>query len=395
MKRPAEKRPREPATTLHDRPGSRLRRIDALRGFAALLVVWMHVSESFVSIGPIDGGWIHELARSVDVGRIGVVAFFLVSGFVVPNSIRPDLPAPIGSFAIKRFFRLFPAYWLSVPLGALTGWWMWGRDFGARELLLNFTMLHDLFGAPPAIGLYWTLLVELVFYALCVVLLLARSLDRMWRIWGLAGVFTAVYVLATLVRLAGLPAPHPKVAFLFLNLSIMLCGTLYRHVVFEREAHPDRRLRAAIAALFACHLLALPAGAFLLVGFELNPTIPYALGMLVFVLGTSVLPFAHRVTDWLGRVSYPIYLFHPVVFMTYLWWLLRLPPGSWWRSWHLGAYLAVNVALTLGVAAIVHRLVEQPGIEAGRRIARRWQQRGGKGTPTVAMHAERPVPAQD
>src|SRR5690606_27081696 len=134
----------------------------------------------------IDGRWIHELASTLDVGRVGVVAFFLVSGFVVPYSIRPDLPAPIGSFVIKRVFRLFPAYWLSIPLGALTGWWLWGRGFGTRELLLNATMLHEAFGAPPAIGLYWTLLVEMVFYALCVVLLIARSLDRMWRIWGFA-----------------------------------------------------------------------------------------------------------------------------------------------------------------------------------------------------------------
>ncbi|HEY6543989.1 MAG TPA: acyltransferase [Dokdonella sp.] len=363
--------------------GGRLRCVDALRGIAALLVVWMHVSESFASLGPIDGKWIHELARSVDVGRIGVVAFFLVSGFVIPFSIRADQAAPVGSFVIKRFFRIAPAYWLSIPLGALTGWWIWGREFGARDLLLNFMLLHDVFGARPAEGLYWTLVVEVVFYACCVVLLLARSLDRMWRIWGIAALFTAVYSFAMLLRWAGLPALDSNTAFCFLNLSMMFCGTLYRHVVFDRGARGDGWLRIGVAALFAYHLVVLPVAAVAAIGFERNATIPYALGSLLFIVGTRIVPLAHRATDWLGRVSYSIYLFHPIVFMSLLWWLLRQPADSWWRSGHLGAYLLVNVVLTLLVAGLVHRWVEQPGIALGRRMARWWQRRTVPDAPTT------------
>jgi peptidoglycan/LPS O-acetylase OafA/YrhL len=352
-----------------------LRRIDALRGIAALLVVWMHVGELFAGIGPIGGKWVHDLARSVDVGRIGVVAFFLVSGFVIPYSIRVDRPAPIGSFLIKRFFRIFPAYWLSIPLGALTGWWIWGRAFSGRDFALNFTLLHDLFGAKPAEGLYWTLLVELVFYALCVVLLLARSLHRMRRIWLLATAFTGIYGLSMLLRWAGLPTLDSTAAFWFLNLAMMLCGTLYRSGVFDCSGAGDRPLRVGVGMLFAVHLVLLPAVSIALVGVERNATIPYALGMLLFVVGVSVVPLASRVTDWLGRISYSIYLFHPVVFLSLYWWLLRQPAGSWWRSWHLGAYLALNIGMTLLVAAAVYRWVERPGIALGRRLAAYWEAR--------------------
>lgn len=357
--------------------GPRLRRIDALRGIAALLVVWLHVAESYVGLGPIDGRWIYEFARSIDVGRVGVVAFFLISGFVIPFSIRIDSPAPVGSFLMKRFFRIFPAYWLSIPLGALTSWWIWGRSFSGRDFLLNFTLLHDLFGARPAEGLYWTLLVELVFYALCVALLLTRSLYDMRRVWFLASAFTLVYSLSMLLRWAGLPTLESTAAFWFLNLAMMLCGTLYRTCVFDRTAAGDRWLRIGVVALLAFHLLALPIGAIWAVGFERNATVPYALGLLLFVLGVSIVPVASRVTDWLGRISYSIYLFHPVVFQALLWWLLRQPAGSWWRSWHLGAYLLVNVALTLAVAAAVYRWVERPGIALGRRLASAWTERAG------------------
>lgn len=351
--------------------GGRLRRIDALRGVAALLVVWMHVAEVFAGLGPIDGKWINELARSVDVGRIGVVAFFLVSGFVIPYSIRGDRPAPVSSFLIKRFFRIFPAYWLSIPLGAVTGWWIWGRAFSGRDFALNFTLLHDVFGAQPAEGLYWTLLVEVVFYALCVVLLLARSLHRMHRIWWLATVFTGIYGLSMLLRWAGLPTLGSVAAFWFLNLAMMLCGTLYRSCIFDRSAAGDRWLCLGVGLLLAFHLLVLPVVSIALVGVERNATISYALGLLLFVVGVSIVPVASRLTDWLGRISYSIYLFHPVVFLSLYWWLLRQPADSWWRSWHLGVYLAISTAVTLVVADAVYRWVERPGIALGRRFAAR------------------------
>jgi peptidoglycan/LPS O-acetylase OafA/YrhL len=366
--------------------GKRLRRIDALRGIAALLVVWLHVAEIYAGLGPIAGKWIHEWARLVDAGRVGVVAFFLVSGFVVPYSIRSDRPAAVGSFLIKRFFRIFPAYWLSIPFGALTGWWIWDRAFSGRDFLLNLTLLHDVFGARPAEGLYWTLLVELVFYALCVVLLLTRSLHHMRRIWALAAAFTFVYSSSMLLRWAGWPTLGSPAAFWFLNLAMMLCGTLYRSCVFDRDAADDRWLRLGVVALFAFHLLVLPVASTAVIGFERNATIPYALGMLLFVVCVSVVPVASRLTDWLGRISYSIYLFHPVVFLSIYWWLGRQPVDSWWRSWHLGAYLAVNIGLTLIVADRVYRWVERPGNALGRRFAERWAARSEarRGLPFLA-----------
>ena len=99
---------------------------------------------------------------------------------------------------------------------------------------------------------------------------------------------------------------------------------------------------------------------------------PYALGIAVFVVGTSVVRVRSRLTDWLGRISYSIYLFHPVVFMALLWGLQRFPATSWWRSQHLGIYLLVNALLTAALATLVFHCVERPGIEFGRRLARRW-----------------------
>ncbi len=376
-------------------PDTRLRYVDALRAIAAFLVLWLHVGDSFVHLDgatPLRGAWLQSVASSVDLGRVGVVAFFLISGFVIPFSMRPSQPAPVRSFLIKRFLRIFPAYWLSIPFGAATGWWLWGREFGVADFLVNLTLLQDLFGMRAAEGLYWTLLVEVVFYGLCVGLLLTRSLHRPRRLLALAVAFGAVYSLALVTHWLGRPLMGTVAAFWFLNLSIMLCGTLYRRLIVDDELQHDRLARAGTIALFGYYLIVLPCAAVWAAGFARNATIAYALGMLLFVVGTRFVRIQTRLTDWLGRISYSIYLFHPVVFMSLLWLLSRQPAGSWWRTQHLGVYIAVVAALTVAIAALVYRWVERPCIGLGHRLARSVQERAGR-TRTAAVSADVPAAA--
>ena len=380
---------------------ARLRHIDALRAIAALLVVWRHVGDAFVALGVGEGGrWLQSVGASIDVGRIGVVAFFLISGYVIPFSIHPERPAAVGTFLIKRFFRIYPAYWLSIPLGAFATCWLWGRPFGAFEFLVNLTLLQDFFGVTAAEGLYWTLLVEWAFYFLCVVLLLCGVLGRPRHLFGVSIAFTLVYSVEMFVRwwtgrtLIGSPA-----AFALLNLSLMLAGTLYRTLIDESRSN-DRVVRMGLHGLLLWHLFVLPVGSVQVIGFENNATIPYALGLLLFIAGTSVVRIRSALTDWLGRVSYSIYLFHPVVFMVMLWCLLRLPIDSVLRRQHLGVYILANVAITVVLATLVYRWIERPGMEIGRRVANAWsryRERVGvpAGVPAAGLGGEVLGPEHD
>ncbi|MEP7042042.1 MAG: acyltransferase [Dokdonella sp.] len=366
-----------PLVAASARVDTRLHYIDALRGIAALLVVWLHVADAFLHVdgGIVRGAWLRELAAGVDVGRVGVVAFFLISGFVIPFSIEPTRPAPVATFLIKRFFRIFPAYWLSIPLGALTGFWLLGGKFGGLDLLGNLTLLQGWLGVPEAEGLYWTLRVELVFYALCIVLLLVNSLQNIRRVAAVAIVFGFVHSLAMLMSWFKSPIMSADAAFWYLNLSMMLCGTLYRDLVMRGSSAHDGRLRACILGVLVYYLVIFPAGAVWAIGFERNAPVAYALGLLLFVVATSFVRIESRLTDWLGRISYSVYLFHPVVFLTLLWWLARQPPGSWSRTQHLGVYLLANLLLTLLLAHLVYRWIERPSIHLGHRLAHAYRVR--------------------
>ena len=117
--------------------GGRLRYIDALRGIAAVLVLWLHVANSYRAMSPqteAHARWLNDFISQIDIGRIGVVVFFLISGFVIPFSIKPASAAPVAGFVIRRVFRIYPAYWLSVPLAAWVFYWtdrhaVWCRRF--------------------------------------------------------------------------------------------------------------------------------------------------------------------------------------------------------------------------------------------------------------------------
>src|SRR5215813_11704729 len=86
-----------------------LPRIESMRGIAALAVAGMHVTSSFVD-GPARG-WLDAIglgaAKALTNGYGAVVAFFVISGFVLARSLDSNLNA--ARFVRARIFRLFPA----------------------------------------------------------------------------------------------------------------------------------------------------------------------------------------------------------------------------------------------------------------------------------------------
>src|SRR4051794_24407992 len=150
-----------PGVTL--RSGSRLAFLDALRGVAVGLVLVQHVGEQLVPA-------VRQLSTSaVQLGQMGVIVFFLCSGFIVPASLeRGDgsRAARVRGFWRGRLFRLYPMYWLSLGatlLLAATGRYTPPGDVDGRAWAVNAAMVQGLVGLPDAVGVYWSLAFELIF----------------------------------------------------------------------------------------------------------------------------------------------------------------------------------------------------------------------------------------
>ncbi len=147
---------------------SRFKHIDALRGIAVLLVIWLHVSEVYINLSPAvkaHSTFLYDFAWYINSGRIGVVLFFAISGFVLLKSIKGNRKRATKTFWTRRFFRLYPAFWVSVLLGFFVMELM-DKKISVGMLVANITMLPQILNQEMILGLYWTLETEILFYCI-------------------------------------------------------------------------------------------------------------------------------------------------------------------------------------------------------------------------------------
>jgi peptidoglycan/LPS O-acetylase OafA/YrhL len=350
-------------------PADRSSHIDSLRAVAALLVVWIHSSELFA---PLAGGSVlHDVAQRYDFGRIGVVAFFGVSGLLIPTSLRADRDRPGRAFLIRRFFRLFPAFWLSIPLGVWAVWALFGRQIGAGEIALNFTMIPDLLHVRPVLGLYWTLEYELGFYVLCLALFKAGLLHRRYAAAAATTLFLASY-LAGFAALVVLHRQQPgDWGLVALNFAILFLGALWRR---HLDGRLDRLERLVLAGALAVVLVVTPAACAYAIygrgshnGFFVSFPVAYAAGLALFIAMTSFARVRWRPLAWVGLISYSLYLLHPVVLYVMTYEIRARGPGA---GLPVGVQMAIAAALSILLAAAAFYLVEKPAIDLGHRLTR-------------------------
>ncbi len=239
-------------------------------------------------------------------------------------------------------------------------WWMFA---------VNLTMLESIFNVDPAIGLYWTLAVEFVFYVCCAVLVAMSSITNYRRIGVLVIVLLAMHVAIVTVSWSRVGGKYYILSQWFINLGVMFWGTLYR-------AHSDgsglpRFERIVMWGIALFVVVVYPLTFRYLIGVPFSFTVGYSIGVSLFIVGTRFVRIRFAPLPWLGLISYSIYLLHPVVFASLQRGLLLLPADSWWRTWHLGAYVIVVAIITVGLAALVYYRIEKPFIAIGKQLARR------------------------
>jgi peptidoglycan/LPS O-acetylase OafA/YrhL len=345
---------------------TRLHFLDVIRGLAALAVVLEHSGDR---IFPAFREFTHD---TFSVGKFGVTMFFLTSGFVIPLSLERH--KSVASFWKSRVFRLYPLYWFSL-LAAVSLYMIGFRQMLApqfadhllRNILVNTTMLQELVRVPHAIGLYYTLTIEMVFYLACTALRCARLLSRSYVLCWAALVFTAA---------AGIAVP------LILHRRVPMAGLFYVltlgiGTVFLRHYQQHISTKSLISILTSTILLAAIAVWLNYVVHEKTDVserfsfiavfAPWLTAYLVFFLSY----LARRVRFpalllWLGDISYSVYLLHHL-------WLFALPEKT--NSFTEFLLLIGGVLVT---SSATFYLIEKPMIALGRTNT---QDRPGKDPP--------------
>jgi len=284
----------------------RLGYLDSARGLAAIVVLLFH---AIISFAETDG----ELVPTVEFfryqfefGKVFLLQFFFISGFVIPYSMNGEGKNAIKSFAISRFFRLYPVYWAS----AIAAFYLFGT-FTYVDLIVNFTMLQQFFGVENIIGLYWTLQLELIFYVLIIIVFAMNKLYNRKFLFQLSLLFLLASLGMAFARYQlsmKLPLALP------LALSLMFFGAYYRMHVLKQDLQAKKLSQYYMVAFF----ILIPIISFL--GYDVDYgfgeswekyTITYYLGMLLFI-AICKYKVTNRFLEYSGKTSYSLYVFHPL-----------------------------------------------------------------------------------
>ncbi len=244
--------------------------LDAVRGIAILLVVASHFA-------PLS------LLLSEYLALSGVILFFLLSGLLMERTISHD-PSPFNFF-IRRAARILPMYWVSIVLAQfLTG------PFDALTILSNAAFAADLTHSPLMLGVYWTLYIEVRFYAIVPVL----------RFAGEATMKAAPY--AAIAANSIIFARSGSASHLLLFMSYCLAGM---QISFWQRA------RIGGFALTCCMLAVCASAVVFTPEHRFVGLIPICGTIAIFL--ATIIRAKRNPLSLIGRVSYSWYLLHTVL----------------------------------------------------------------------------------
>lgn len=160
--------------------------LDILRVASALSVMLFHFAFRGEAAGDLPALEIPELLKAIaSYGYLGVSVFFVISGFVISYSAEDHKPY---DFLVSRFVRIYPTFLIIMSLTAATIALSGNPRFqvDAMQYIANMFVFSLILGEPFVDGVYWSIVLEIMFYA-WVFLIIAigqfRHILRILPVW--------------------------------------------------------------------------------------------------------------------------------------------------------------------------------------------------------------------
>ncbi len=385
--------------------------LNGLRFFAAMAVVFTHVelmkkflghASHWIDINervrtfPYDQVITKELSwlspTIANAGPLGVVFFFVLSGFLITYLLLTEKTTngfiAIRKFYLRRILRIWPLYYLVFFLGFVvlmnipwfdvsvqrrgTEPYYWENFFLYLFMLPN--LAFSLFMAVPNIGQLWSIGVEEQFYLIWPwIIRKAKSVVKT-IIW-----FMVIFLM---IKLVVLLADHfwsnPALRairkfFAMSKLECMAFGALGAWIIHERKTRILKWVYHPTIQVLSYFLI--PVCIFFTPIILQNYIhLAYSLFFLIVILNVatnenSILKLNHRIFDFLGRISYGIYMYHIMVVVFVLhamesFWDLQMDLS---KVQNLTVYCASTV-LVIGVSALSYYVFERPFVRLKRKV---------------------------
>ena len=358
---------------------SRIHSLDALRGLAAFWVLLAHSLGSAEGIVSITSLWYRLTpVRYLLSGEFPVIFFFVLSGFVLARQLLHQRSIIYFDFSIRRICRIYLPYAVSVlvawVLANLIGTalvvgaseninadWM-GSTSG--EALLRHLLMLGRREDTNLNGVAWSLVVEMRVSLIFPVLMMFFTCSR-WAIAVCGLTPVSAYFLANMI---GQSPPFFFGSTIILSFIVnvyfflpFVVGMSIAQYIDPWDGNFSPIASGAIvflAMLGILFVMRIPS--------HLVQDLLYSIigGILIVIALKSkglgkILEYA--IFQWLGRISYSLYLFHVIV-------LNALFKGLN-QFIELPVLAIVAVPLSLLIAEIANRLIEQPAARLGRALS--------------------------
>lgn len=300
---------------------NRLEELDGLRGIAAFMVFLSHAIGLLVVTKFVDF-YQNSPARIISDGAAAVDIFFVLSGFVLSLPfIDQNKDLNYFSFIIKRFFRLYPTYWICIlitiylknqfnpsTMYSLSEWarTLWVKPITEIDILRHLPLIikMDFQVINPIV---WTLAIEMK-------MSLVLPVFIFWlKKWD--SVLSQILLLLMSVVLSNLTG---KFEFLPLFVLGLVLSKHWRHFVVIKNMHSFK-----LCLLFTLAIILIGNRFILHFNYTAHTqTLISALGAALFILlaiwsGGINKALKHPGVDFFGKISYSFYLYHfPLLLVT-------------------------------------------------------------------------------
>lgn len=358
------------------------RGLTGLRGFAALWVflyhLWTYSNPRLMSIG--WGNLSFDVTPLFSGGWAGVDFFFVLSAFLLTLPFarwacgESPFP-PVGRYLLKRFKRIFPAYWAQLFILLIVAWSTSFYVFPtAIELFSHVLMLLNLppWWVSPLNGVWWTLPTEFLFYLLLLPLafLLKTRTTRIVLVCLIACSWIYRWWVFQHFQDQGIVKMVTLMGNTLGSLDEFIIGTYCAYLYVRQLNRNSPGLSAnlflflgvagVLLCLFSIHwLYGYYWGGHILL-FLKNTLIGISIAsILIAIMKGSVLAntlFGNRFMVHCGIISYSLYLWHfPIVVLFSKWSFIASYPG-----YKLPLMMAFTIPATWLVSYSSYRWVERP-----------------------------------
>lgn len=310
-------------------------------------------------------------------GMYGVDLFFVLSAYLITDLLLREKQTRgalnIGAFYLRRILRIWPLYYFFIALAALVPLFNPDNTFSLHHVLMFLGLLGNwcifMFNAPHSVAIsLWSISVEEQFYLLWPPIV--AKLSRRQIIFAAATLICVANISRLLAVLLHETRRQVWMST-FTHLDSIAAGILIANVGQLTVSYLRPVGRLTLILVGACFLVGLSYLGFsaapdtnnvTLLGTVFGyPVVPVACAAVL--VGFMDLPFRSRTLEYLGKISYGLYIYHlPGLLLA-----SKLLPGGDLGARHAIFQIAVGLGITIGISAVSYRVLERPFLALKRR----------------------------